>query len=34
MSKSIVGRMQALSGTATLTSDSGGTEWELTVPRA
>jgi len=35
ISKSIVGRLQALSGTATLTSEAdGGTEWELTVPRA
>ena len=35
ISKSIVGRLQALSGTATLTSDpAGGTEWELTVPRS
>lgn len=33
VSKSIVGRVQALSGTAKLTSDAGGTEWELTVPR-
>ena len=33
ISKSIVGRLQALSGTATLTTDSAGTEWELTVPR-
>jgi signal transduction histidine kinase len=34
ISKSIVGRLQALSGTATLTSDAdSGTEWELTVPR-
>jgi signal transduction histidine kinase len=35
ISKSIVGRLHALSGTATLTTDAGGgTEWELTVPRA
>jgi signal transduction histidine kinase len=35
ISKSIVGRLEALSGTAELTSDpDGGTEWELTVPRA
>lgn len=33
ISKSIVGRLQALSGTAKLTSDAGGTEWELTVRR-
>lgn len=33
ISKSIVGRMQAVSGTAKLTSDDGGTEWELTVRR-
>ena len=34
VSKSIVGRLHALSGTATLTTDAaGGTEWELTVPR-
>ncbi|MCV7226730.1 MacS family sensor histidine kinase [Mycolicibacterium komossense] len=34
ISKSIVGRLQALSGTATLSTDpDGGTEWELTVPR-
>jgi signal transduction histidine kinase len=33
ISKSIVGRMHALSGTAKLTSEAGGTEWELTVPR-
>ena len=34
VSKSIVGRMQALSGTAQLSTDvGGGTEWELTVPR-
>jgi signal transduction histidine kinase len=33
ISKSIVGRMDALSGTAKLTSDAGGTEWELTVRR-
>lgn len=33
ISKSIVGRMQALSGTAKLTSGTDGTEWELTVPR-
>ncbi|WP_197379616.1 MacS family sensor histidine kinase [Mycolicibacterium mengxianglii] len=33
ISKSIVGRMHALSGRAHLTSDVGaGTEWELTVP--
>ena len=31
--KSIVGRLAALSGTATLHSDADGTEWELTVPR-
>lgn len=34
VSKSIVGRMQALSGSAELSTDvGGGTEWELTVPR-
>jgi signal transduction histidine kinase len=34
ISKSIVGRLHALSGTAELSSDpGGGTEWELTVPR-
>lgn len=34
VSKSIVGRLQALSGSAKLTTDvGGGTEWELTVPR-
>lgn len=34
VSKAIVGRLEALSGTATLTSDAdSGTEWELTVPR-
>jgi signal transduction histidine kinase len=34
VSKSIVGRLQALSGTAQLSTDvGGGTEWELTVPR-
>lgn len=34
ISKSIVGRLAALSGTARLTSDAAnGTEWELTVPR-
>ena len=34
ISKSIVGRLQALSGSARLTADAdGGTEWELTVPR-
>ncbi|MET0896918.1 MAG: DUF5931 domain-containing protein [Mycobacterium sp.] len=34
ISKSIVGRLQSLSGTAKLTSDADhGTEWELTVPR-
>jgi signal transduction histidine kinase len=34
ISKSIVGRLRALSGTAELSSDPGwGTEWELTVPR-
>jgi signal transduction histidine kinase len=35
VSKSIVGRLHALSGTAELSTDpGGGTEWELTVPRA
>jgi signal transduction histidine kinase len=34
VSKSIRGRMQALGGDAVLTtSEGGGTEWELTVPR-
>jgi len=33
ISKSIVGRMQALAGTARLTTDDAGTEWELTVRR-
>ncbi len=34
VSKSIVGRMRALGGEALLTtSEGGGTEWELTVPR-
>jgi signal transduction histidine kinase len=34
VSKSIVGRLHALSGTAELSTDAGGgTEWELTVPR-
>jgi signal transduction histidine kinase len=34
ISKSIVGRLHALSGTAQLSTDpDGGTEWELTVPR-
>lgn len=33
ISKSIVGRLQALSGSARLSTDSSGTEWELTVPR-
>jgi len=34
IAKSIVGRLQALSGTARLSTDpGGGTEWELTVPR-
>ncbi|AQA05011.1 sensor histidine kinase [Mycobacterium sp. MS1601] len=33
ISKSIVGRMRSVSGSATLTTDVGGTEWELTVPR-
>lgn len=32
ISKSIVGRLAALSGTAHLRSEPGGTEWELTVP--
>jgi signal transduction histidine kinase len=35
VSKSIVGRLRALSGTAELSTDpGGGTEWELTVPRS
>jgi signal transduction histidine kinase len=33
ISKSIVGRLHSLGGTAELSSDSCGTEWELTVPR-
>ena len=34
ISQSIIGRLQAVGGTATLTTDTGaGTEWELTVPR-
>ncbi len=34
ISQSIVGRLGALGGSATLTTDAGaGTEWELTVPR-
>ncbi|BBY67367.1 MacS family sensor histidine kinase [Mycolicibacterium helvum] len=33
ISKSIVGRLHSLGGTATLSTDSCGTEWELTVPR-
>jgi signal transduction histidine kinase len=33
ITKSIVGRLQSLAGTAKLTSDGSGTEWELTVPR-
>lgn len=31
--ESIVGRMAAVGGTATLCTDTGGTEWELRVPR-
>lgn len=31
--RSIIGRLEAVSGTATLRSDQDGTEWELTVPR-
>lgn len=34
ISKSIVGRMHSLGGTATLSTDDTGTEWELSVPRA
>ncbi len=35
ISKSIIGRLHAVSGTAELTTEpDGGTEWELTVPRA
>ena len=34
VAKSIVGRMNSLGGSATLTTGTdGGTEWELTVPR-
>lgn len=33
ISKSIVGRMRSLGGTATLSTDECGTEWELSVPR-
>jgi signal transduction histidine kinase len=33
IAKSIVGRLRALGGTATLSTDSCGTEWELSVPR-
>lgn len=33
VSKSIVGRLDSLGGRALLTSDSTGTEWEMTVPR-
>jgi signal transduction histidine kinase len=34
ISKSIVGRLESLGGTAHLNTDVGeGTEWELTVPR-
>lgn len=32
VSKSIVGRLRSLGGNATLSSDDGGTEWELSVP--
>ncbi|AQT82837.1 sensor histidine kinase [Mycolicibacterium litorale] len=32
ISKSIVGRLRSLGGSATLSSDDGGTEWELSVP--
>jgi signal transduction histidine kinase len=33
ISKSIVGRLDSLGGSATLRTDESGTEWELTVPR-
>lgn len=33
IAKSIVGRLRSLGGTATLSTDSCGTEWELSVPR-
>lgn len=33
ISKSIVGRLSSLGGSATLCTDDSGTEWELTVPR-
>ena len=33
IAKSIVGRINSLGGSATLSTDSGGTEWELSVPR-
>lgn len=33
ISKSIVGRLRSLGGTATLRTDDSGTEWELTIPR-
>lgn len=33
VSESIVGRLRDLGGRASLTSDDGGTEWELVVPR-
>lgn len=33
IAKSIVGRLHSLGGTATLSTDSCGTEWELSVPR-
>ncbi|MGY4709048.1 MacS family sensor histidine kinase [Mycolicibacterium sp. CBM1] len=33
VSKSIVGRLDSLGGSATLSSDDGGTEWELSVPK-
>ncbi|SDT05309.1 Signal transduction histidine kinase [Actinopolymorpha singaporensis] len=33
VSRSIVGRLTELGGTATLTTSAGGTEWELRVPR-
>ncbi|MET9020272.1 DUF5931 domain-containing protein [Actinopolymorpha sp. NPDC004070] len=34
VSRSIVGRLTELGGTATLSTSTGGTEWELRVPRA
>ncbi len=33
ISKSIVGRLRSLGGQATLSTDAGGTEWEMSVPK-